>query len=169
MKIKSLIPIFCEWLNENQARFLVKPEIASINAKQKKIKIIFPSIPDVLTAYFDCRKRYIDIHVAAERDGILWDWICDLDFRISKVENSYVCDFCEGEKMIYPTLAAFAIQHIFEDFLKWCNENMGNAQGLAFYGNPNAGESSWARLVPKNKKLSDFQPDYYFSFNTLSQ
>ena len=42
---------------------------------------------------------------------------------------------------------------------------MGNAQGLALYGNPNADESSWARLVPKDKNLSDFEPDYYFPFD----
>ena len=144
---------------------MIKPEIAGINTKQKNIKIIFPAVPDILTAHFYCRKRHIDIHIAAEQDGVEWDRIFDVDFKISKVENGYVCDFCEGEEKIYPTLEAFAIQHIFEDFLEWCNKNMGDAQGLAFYGNPNADEYSSARLVPKNKKLSDFKPDYYFPFD----
>ena len=80
MKIKSLIPIFCKWLDENKERFLIKPEIAGINTKQKNIKIIFPAVPDILTAHFYCRKRHIDIHIAAEQDGVEWDRIFDLDF-----------------------------------------------------------------------------------------
>jgi hypothetical protein len=165
MKIKSLIPIFCTWLNENKARFLVKPEIANINKKQANVKVIFPSIPtNILTVYFRCSKRYIGICITAKKDGVIWDFILDWDSNISKTERGYICNFCMGEETFYPTLEAFAIEHTFEFFLTWCNENIATAQGLALYGNADKEESSWARLIPIKENLSE-KPTHYFPFD----
>jgi hypothetical protein len=166
MKIRNLIPVFCKWLNENQERFLVKPEIVNINKKQANVKVIFPSIPtNILTVDFRCSKRYIGICVAVEKDDVVWDFIFDWDSNISKIESGYICNFCMGEKTVYPTLEAFAIEHTFEFFLTWCNENIATAQGLALYGHADKGESSWAKLIPKDKNLSESEPDYYFPFD----
>lgn len=160
--IQIIIPCFCTWLNENAKKFHVKLEITKIN--HRNVEIIFPTIPDFLTAelYFQS-EDYMGIRIAAIREGEIFDWIFDYDALILETKNGYVCDFCEGEKIIYPTLEAFAIAHTFEFFLTWCNENIATSQGLALYGN--AEESSSARLVPKDKKLSDFRPDYYFPFD----
>lgn len=168
MNIKSVIPCFCKWHAENQERFLIKPEITNIN--ENNVEMIFPAIPDILTAELYLQSNdYMGIRIAAERNGVIWDWIMDYDSSIDEVEGGYVCYYCEGEKTVYPTLEIFAIDHTFEAFLTWCNENIATAQGLALYGNADKEESSSARLVPKNKNLSDFEPTYYFSFNTLSQ
>jgi hypothetical protein len=166
MKIKSLIPVFCKWLNENKARFLVKPEIANINKKQANVKVIFPAIPmNILTVDFRCRKRCISICIAVEKDGVIWDFILDFDSNISKIESGYICNFCMGEKTVYPTLEAFAIGHTFEFFLTWCNENIATAQGLALYGNADKKECSWAKLIPIKENLSESKPTYYFPFD----
>lgn len=162
MNIKSIIPCFCKWLNENKERFLIKPEITHIN--ENNVELIFSAIPDILTAELYLQgNNYMGIRIAAEKNGVIWDWILDYDSSIDEVEGGYVCYFCEGEKTIYSTLEKFAIEHTFEFFLNWCNNNVATAQGLALYGD--AEESSSARLVPKDKKLSDFRPDYYFPFD----
>jgi hypothetical protein len=162
MNIKSIIPCFCKWLNENKEHFLIKPEITRIN--ESNVELIFPAIPNVLTAELYLQgDDYMGIRIAAEKNGVIWDWILDYDSSIDEVEGGYVCYFCEGEKTVYPTLEDFAIDHTFEAFLTWCNENIATAQGLALYGDVE--ESSSARLVPQDKKLSGFRPDYYFPFD----
>jgi hypothetical protein len=165
MNIKSIIPCFCKWHEENQERFLIKTEITNIN--ENNVEMIFPAIPDILTAELylsseDC----MGIRIAVERNGVIWDWIMDYDSIIDEVEGGYVCYYCEGEKTIYPTLENFAIEHTFEEVLTWCNDNIATAQGLALYGNADTEGYSSARLVPKDKNLSDFEPSaYYFPFD----
>ena len=164
MNIKSIIPCFCKWHEENQERFLIKTEITNIN--ENNVEIIFPTIPDILTAeLYLSSDDYMGIRIEAQKNGVSWDWILDYDSSIDEVEGGYACYFCEGEKTIYPTLENFAINHTFGEFLTWCNDNIATAQGLALYGNADKEESSSARLVPKNKNLSDFEPDYYFPFD----
>jgi hypothetical protein len=162
--IQTIIPCFYTWLNESAEKFHVKPKITKIN--RLNVEMIFPAIPNVLTAELYLHgDDYIGIRIAAEKNGVSWDWIMDYDSSIDEVESGYVCYFCEGEKTVYPTLETFAIEHIFEFFLTWCNENIASAQGLALYGNADKEESSWARLIPKDKNVTDFEPDYYFPFD----
>jgi hypothetical protein len=167
MRLDAITDVFLVWLEENRSNFQVKPKIISTN--HKGVRMNFLSIPNELSAelYYMSTQNYMGIRVTAERNGTVWDFILDYDAHIVLVSNGYICDFCEGEKFIYPTLSELAIKHTFEFFLTWCNEHLAHAQGLALYGQADKGDSSWAQLISRYKDISTLKADYYIPFPSL--
>ena len=167
MNIERITDVFLVWLEENISNFQVKPKIISTN--HEAVRMNFLSIPNELSAELYCMstQNYMGIRVTVERDETVWDFILDYDVQVVRVPNGYICNFCEGEKFIYPTLSELAIKHTFEFFLTWCNEHLAHAQGLALYGQADKGDSSWAQLIYRYKNISTLEADYYIPFASL--
>lgn len=165
MNLSELSCVFLTWFEANRTRFLLEPQIISHHCKG--VEMIFPAIPNVLSAdlYLESDQNYMGIRVTAQRNDTIWDFLLDYDAIVVPVLNGFICDFCKGEQIIYPTLNTFAIEHTFEFFLTWCNEHIASAQGLALYGHADKGDSSCARLVPRHKIPSTLKADYYIPFD----
>jgi hypothetical protein len=109
---------FKEWLAKNGHRFNRKCKIRHYN-KGTSIRIYFEDVTQELHCYIYEGNVGTSVHLK-ER---CWDLLEDFDYVMRRGRNrKYYCDLCREPKY-YDTPQELLIEHSFENFLQWVNEN----------------------------------------------
>jgi hypothetical protein len=91
-----------------------------------------------------------EINVAAEYANDCWDLLLSLEAEPRQARGGGVfCDICLPEaRRVFPDRPALWVNHLFEPFLDWVNDNLAKAKWLALHGDPDF--ATWARLLPND-------------------
>ncbi|MCX5831372.1 MAG: hypothetical protein NT140_05725 [Deltaproteobacteria bacterium] len=110
---------FKEWLAKNGHRFNRKYKIRHYN-KGTALRIYFEDV----TPEMNCYLYNEGMGIAVNFKKICWDIIKDFDFFIRRNrKRKYYCALCKEPKF-YDTPQELLIEHSFENFLEWVNENV---------------------------------------------
>lgn len=124
--------VFLDWLRANRKRFAVAPRIDA--RTDRWIRITFDGITPMIAAYVGRDGIGDGIGVDVERGGEWFDRLIDLDVAPMRGRDGYFCAMCEtAEREYFPTREALWIDHLFEPFLGWVNDELAPAR--------------WVRLV----------------------
>ena len=155
MKIKHLPRprnqrAFVSWLAENYPRFAVSVRINRITATS--VTLIFPDYPACLTVSL-CSHS---LNVVVDWQGLNWDMLISLDAYIARTVNGYQCQLCivddTESPQLFPSREALWIDHLYEPFLKWVNEELASARWLEISGFSDGG-ATWAHLAQADSDL----------------
>ena len=109
---------FKEWLAKNGHRFNRKCKIRHYN-KGTSIRIYFEDVAPELHCYIYEGNVGTSVHLK----GRCWDLLEDFDYVMRRGrDRKYYCDLCRKPKY-YDTPQELLIEHSFENFLEWVNEN----------------------------------------------
>jgi hypothetical protein len=109
---------FKEWLAKNGHRFNRKYKIRNYD-KGESIHIYFEDVTPELHCYVSEGNVGTSVHFK----GRCWDLLEDFDYSIRRGRNrKYYCGICTEAKH-YDTPQELLIEHSFENFLEWVNEN----------------------------------------------
>ena len=142
MKIKHLPRphnqrAFVSWLAENYTRFSVSVRINRITATS--VTLIFPDYPACLSVSL-CEHS---LNVVVDWQGLNWDMLISLDAYIARTVNGYQCQLCivddTESPQLFPSREALWIDHLYEPFLKWVNEELASARWLQISGSSDGG------------------------------
>ncbi len=140
---------FVRWFAENYPRFAVPVRISRITAKS--VTLIFPGYPSCLSVSLCAH----DLNVDVNWQGIHWDMVISLDAYMARTANGYQCKLCITPEM-FPSRESLWIDHLYEPFLKWVNEELASARWLEISGFDDGGVT-WAHLVQADSDLE--KPD----------
>jgi hypothetical protein len=109
---------FKQWLADNGHRFNRKYKIRHY-AKRESISIYFQDVTPELHSYVS--EGNIGTYVQFR--GRCWDLLDNFDYAIRRGRNrKYYCGMCLAPKY-FDTPQELLIEHSFENFLEWVNEN----------------------------------------------
>jgi hypothetical protein len=172
VNMKNMIPLFLDWLENNNSQFGFKPYVSLIT--EHNVKVYFQGIlPSILSGklyifeeegYEDCLGFSIEIN----RSGIFHQYLSEFSVTSMCNRNGYYDEYATPRE--YFKDEESLVKNLFEDVLKWCNKNLDCAKGVYL---PHSSDEC-ARLVTdfhmdilgkgtyyrfkhllKNKKLSD--------------
>ena len=109
---------FKQWLADNGHRFNRKYKIRHY-AKRESISIYFQDVTPELHSYVS--EGNIGTYVQFR--GRCWDLLDNFNYAIRRgINRKYYCGMCTKRKY-YDTPQELLIEHSFENFLEWVNEN----------------------------------------------
>jgi hypothetical protein len=129
---------FFQWWHSQRDRFAVPLHVVSRRADRLELGIVglTPLITITLTW---------EICAAVQRQGQWWDLILSLEALPHRTPKGYICEMCDADgRTIYPSRETLWIDHLFEPFLHWVNDELANAHWLALYLSVGG---TWAKLV----------------------
>lgn len=116
-KYYGVCDTFKNWLAENGHRFNRKYKIRHYE-KGDFLRIYFEDV----TTELHCYVYEGNIGTAVYFKGRCWDLLQDFDYVMMRGKNrKYYCDLCM-ERKYYDTPQELLIDHSFENFLEWVNE-----------------------------------------------
>lgn len=138
---RKLHRAFFAWL-------VTKPACSSLSAiliKERQDDFVSFTLQGLNPALsFGLSKWELGVHV--QWQGIHWDSLIFFESIPQAKSGSYVCALCEAEyQKHYPNKTALWVDHDFEPFLEWINNQLISTRWLALYGI--AEGSTWASLV----------------------
>lgn len=135
---------FFAWLEEARPRF--KREVRIMRRTDKAVEFAFDVGGPALQGWLN---RH-EITVGAFHDGGCWDLIFDVDAYPERRGEGYVCSQCEreGKHETFASREALWLDHLFEPFLGWLNENLAPAKALVLRATED-GRATWAQLKPE--------------------
>jgi hypothetical protein len=137
---------FKEWLAKNGHRFNRKFKIRNYD-KGESIHIYFEDVTPELHCYISEGNVGTSVHFK----GKIWDFLEDFDYSIRRGRNrKYYCGMCMEPKY-YATPQELLIEHSFENFLEWVNENFTPFHVLEL---TQAGGSTSARIIDSREPES---------------
>ena len=154
---------FSSWLDKNHDRFSVKIQRGRRTDRFWEFSFvgINTAIQGALTTY--------EINVAADYADDCWDFLLSLEAEPRQARGGGVfCDLCLPEaRRVFADRPALWVDHLFEPFLEWVNDNLAKAKWLALHGDPDF--ATWARLLP-NDDLTEplFGGGYMLNFSALT-
>lgn len=119
------------------------------------------AIQGVLTTY--------EINVAVEHAEDCWDLLLSREAEPRRARSGGVfCDSCFPEaRRVFPDRPALWVDHLFELFLEWVNDNLAKAKWLALHGDPDF--PTWARLLPNDDNTEHLRGGgYRINFSALT-
>jgi hypothetical protein len=135
---------FSSWLDKNHDRFSMKIRLGRRTDRFWEFSFvgINAAIQGALTTY--------EINVAAEYANDCRDLLLSLEAEPRQARGGGVfCDICLPEaRRVFPDRPALWVNHLFEPFLDWVNDNLAKAKWLALHGDPDF--ATWARLLPND-------------------
>lgn len=130
---------FVHWLRANASRFAVPVKI--IRCQHRCMDIALEHLNPCLEIFLTW-----EIGVGVTWQGTFWDYLTSFEAAPIHTPQGYVCDLCEPEgRDVYTSREALWIDHLFEPFLTWVNEELVPARWLALYGSIDFG-ATWAKL-----------------------
>jgi hypothetical protein len=134
---------FVSWLANTPLKV---PVTISLRTDQM-MEIAFAVATPLLSASLDRR----ELNVAADWNGICWDFLLVLEAAPQKVTGGHVCTDCEPEnRKLFPSREAVWIDHLFQPFGDWVNNELAVADSVGLYGGRNGGWTA-AWLLPSNR------------------
>jgi len=132
---------FKEWLAKNGHRFNHKFKVRHY----KKRGILRLYFEDVTPEIHCSVNERIGVVVSVYFRRKFWDYLVDLDCAIRRAKSrKYYCGFCEEPKY-YKTPQDLLIDHSFETFLEWVNDNITSSHVLEL--RESAGGSTEAIII----------------------
>lgn len=130
--------MFTRWFKKNHYRFLVPVTLQKINAR--KTELVLPRHPIAIEIVLWTWS--LSVHALCDDQHI--DFLLDLECAAVKTREGYQCKFCDMPRQTWPTLEALYADRLYEPFLKWVNEKLRVATGVAMYETEG---STWAELI----------------------
>ena len=121
---------FFSWLHNRNSR-LQTPVFRLIKCTDRFIEFTIDGLNPALS--FGLSTYDLGVHV--EWQGESWDWLIFFESCPMRVSEGFVCCLCEDYPLtIYPSREALWIDHVFEPFLKWVNEDLTTQHWLSLDG-----------------------------------
>jgi hypothetical protein len=134
--------VFLNWLRTNRSRFPFQPRV--VGCGKNGIDFELRGVTPVLKFFFSSRS-ISGISIAVMWQGKCWDLIGDFDVAEERTDKGWMCRLDLPDKRQYwPTREELWIEHCFERFLAWCNNELAPASWLALYAYSGA---TWASLL----------------------
>jgi hypothetical protein len=124
---------FVRWFQANHSRFLVPVNLKKINAKT--VVAQFTNHPDCLLISLNDWS----LGVWVIWFGGVWDKLMDSDVHPVKTRGGYRCGACVPSNQVWPSLEAFWMDHLYEPFLAWVNDDFAQADSIKIFGSPDEG------------------------------
>ena len=138
------------WFNVNRSSFAVPIILREITADGVGLR--FPNHPDCLSAWLS--RNELNVHVKWQ--GQCWDTLVSLDGFIDHVPDGYKCSLCVHEHgeaaKLFSNREALWLDHLFDPFLNWVNEELAPARWLQISGIKDGG-ATWAQLIQDESAL----------------
>lgn len=140
---------FLAWFREKPNRFKLPVSVGAVTSTRIEMRVqgIHPAI-------YTSIEDHSEINVYVEWEGVGWDqllWLFADETRgpgdVGWIDDSVLPEF----RVIHPTREALWRENVFEDLLRWINEELAHATHLAMWGS--ADDATWARLVRDGKVL----------------
>lgn len=130
---------FKAWLKTNRQRFRFYPYIT--NVKKNSFEVQFQGLGKILFLNVKSGGEFsVWTNLVSRKLNYPWDWCADFDLLEQKTSRGYSCGFCEEEnKKYYIHRENMYIEHCYEPFLKWCNENLKEGHLIVNMGRINHG------------------------------
>ena len=145
---------FVRWLDKNRTRFEVPVHIRKITADS--VNLTFQGYPDCLSVSLSAYE--LNVHVNWQ--GRWWDMLISLDAWAFHTLGGYKCKCCwidYGESATnFPSRESLWLDHLFDPFLQWVNEELTPARWLQISGTKDVG-ATWAKLIRDENALD--KPD----------
>lgn len=109
---------FIDWLSVNGDQFIVRP--LKPKATVRAVSLRFQRMSSAL--HIKIRPNSIVVYVSWNEE--CFDFLLDLDMAPVRKGNAYRCKLCEQSEVTFPDLLAMRLDHLYEPFLKWCNEQL---------------------------------------------
>jgi hypothetical protein len=134
---------FLRWLRLNRARFAIG--IAPGKRTDKALEFCFVGINPAITGILSTRDVNVNVMFEdADFDDGNWDTLIWLFHGAKPVPGGYICSQCKPEyKRVFPDLVALWTDHLFEELLKWVNEDLAPANWLVLNDTVKAFNSAW--------------------------
>jgi hypothetical protein len=134
---------FLRWLKLNRARFAIGIQLGRRTDRRLEFSFvgIHPAITGVLST---CEVNVNVIFEGNDFDAGNWDTLIWLFHGAQPVPGGYICSQCKPEyKRVFPDLVALWTDHLFEELLKWVNEDLAPAKWLVLNDTVQAFNSAW--------------------------
>jgi hypothetical protein len=151
----KVIKFFYEWLIQNTNQFN-NVEFEVIRLKTQQLTLKFKNLPidlkfDLYAKRNSSDSVNINFYVTFTLSNNLWCWVLNEDYKIKKIDNGLICDFCNDQnRIVYENKKDFIERHVCVDFLNWCNKSIAPANGFAFFEDNKNPMSSWGRFTYDN-------------------
>ena len=133
---------FLNWIGSSKSRLQI--QIEPRDCRRRFLEFGFKGITPALKALLDDE----NLLVSVDRRGECWDLIYASEISVRRHDGMYECGECTPDQRTrYDTPEALWIDHLFEPFLQWINEELSQAASLALYGSDGFRD---ARLVPQD-------------------
>ncbi len=125
---------FLRWLKLNRARFAIG--ITLRKRTDRLLEFSFVGINPAITGFLStCDVNVNVIFEGNDFDAGNWDTLMYLFHAAKPVPGGYICSQCKPEyKRVFPDLVALWTDHLFEELLKWVNEDLAPANWLILEG-----------------------------------
>jgi hypothetical protein len=141
--------VFLNWLKENRSRFSFQPRV--VRCRKHIVDFEMQGTTNALKFSFISRSCS-GISVAAMWHGECLDIIGDFDVAEERSDKGWMCRYDEPEdRQYWQTREQLWIEHCFEPFLKWCNNELATARWLELY----IGEGTTAAKLHKDRPATD--------------
>jgi len=141
--------IFDHWVRNNRYRFQHTPHV--IKSRKNGFVFQFTGVAPQLQGHIN---KWGNFEIMVYFQGKFWDIVTEFDvFPCRTIQGQYYCSACKDayEKGIakeVPLLCTSRqelwVQHSFEPFLQWANENLQSSHRLCL--GEAKGESTWASI-----------------------
>lgn len=129
MTIRSRIQrAFFTWLDEARPR--LKQNISILLRTDRHVEFAFPSATDALRGSLN-RSGLV---VAVEYEATCWDLLVAYDAVPKKVADGHICKLClPDSQTVFASREDLWRDHLFDPLLRWINEELATATGLALF------------------------------------
>lgn len=119
---------FFAWFDEARPR--LKRDISIVRRTDRSVEFTFHAGTDALRGWLYRN----EVVIAVDYDGTCWDLLIAYDVYPRKIADGYICTECPPDAQhIHPSREALWRDHLFDPLLRWVNEELATATGLALY------------------------------------